>query len=68
MKQTTCSIIGYPINKFTFRYDETQENCIKLKMKLAVHIEEMRNKDVTTHFLQAWRRLRASGERRSSLT
>ncbi len=48
MKQTTCCIIGHPINKFTFRYNETQEKCIKLKMKLAVHIEEMRNKGVIT--------------------
>lgn len=48
MKQTTCCIIAHPINKFIFRYDETQEDCIKLKMKLALEIKEMCKKGVTT--------------------
>lgn len=39
-KQNICCITGHQLNKFTFRYDEAQENCIKLKMKLAVEIEE----------------------------
>jgi uncharacterized phage-like protein YoqJ len=48
MKQATCCITGHPINKFTFRVDEAQEDCVKLKMKLAFEIEEMRKKGVTT--------------------
>ncbi len=47
-KQNICCITGRQLNKFTFRYDEAQEDCTKLKMKLAVEIEEIRKKGVTT--------------------
>ncbi len=46
--QEICCIAGHPINKFTWKVDEAQEDCVKLKMKLALEIEEMRKKGVTT--------------------
>lgn len=48
MTKNTCCITGHQVNKFTLRYDEACEDCIKLKMKLTVEIEEMRKKGVST--------------------
>ena len=48
MKQTTCCLTGHRPHRFYFGYDETQQDCVRLKLKLAVEIEKMRKKGVTT--------------------
>lgn len=43
-----CCLIGHRPNKLTFGYDEAHKDCTKLKVKLAVEIEGMRKKGITT--------------------
>ena len=47
-KKNICCFAGQRPDKLLDSYYETRDNCIKLKMRLAVEIEEMRGKGVTT--------------------
>jgi len=48
MIKDICCLIGPSPNKLSFGYDETHPECIRLKIKLAVEIEKLRKKGVTT--------------------
>ncbi|MDD5017391.1 MAG: SLOG family protein [Eubacteriales bacterium] len=50
MKQQTCCITGHRPNKLPFGYDEGHQDCVRLKLKLAAKIEEMRGKGVTAFY------------------
>lgn len=47
MNRKTCCLTGHRPDKLSFGYDESHEDCARLKLKLAVEIEEMRKKGVT---------------------
>ena len=47
-KQNICCFIGRRSNNFHFGQDEVHEDCIRLKIKMAVEIEKIRKKGVTT--------------------
>lgn len=47
-RKNVCCFAGQRPDKLLDSYYETRDNCIKLKMRLAVAIEEMRGKGVTT--------------------
>lgn len=47
-KKSTCCFTGHRPQKLPWGYDEEWEACIRLKLKLAVEIEEMRKRGVTT--------------------
>jgi len=46
-KQNTCCIVRRRNVKFPFIYDEAGDNCLRLKISLAVEIEAMRARGVT---------------------
>ncbi len=48
MKQNTCCFTGHRPNKLPFGCDEACMDCVRLRIRLAVEIEEMRQKGVTT--------------------
>lgn len=47
-KKNTCCFTGHRPQKLPWGYDEEWEDCIRLKNKMAVEIEKMRKKGVTT--------------------
>lgn len=48
MKNKSCCFTGHRPQKFSFGYDEENEDCILLKLKMLAQIQEMRKKGVTT--------------------
>ena len=48
LKEYNCSFTGYRPTKLHYGYDEEHPDCLQLKVKLAVEIEQMRKKGVTT--------------------
>lgn len=48
MKQKTCCFTGHRPTKLHYGYDEEHPDCVQLKVKLAVEIEQMRKNGVTT--------------------
>lgn len=50
-KQNACCFSGHRPTKLPYGYDEEHPNCLALKLKLAVEIEQMRKKGVTTFLI-----------------
>jgi len=47
MELTTCAITGHRPQKLPWRYDETSEDCVRLKKVLALQVEKLVENGVT---------------------